>query len=113
MKTETELLKNWGDDLPFRALTVPPHRGSTVLFDTVAEFFDRHRQFYDGYSYGLYSHPAARALEKAMAALEGGARAVEVLADRVFLIYNPAQEACVRVRGRWGANACWNQAWQR
>lgn len=75
MKTETVLLQLWGDDLPFPALTVPPHRGSTLLYDSVAKFMDRHRQVYDGYSYGLYSHPAARALEKAMATIEGGVRA--------------------------------------
>ncbi|MBU4530602.1 MAG: PLP-dependent transferase [Hoeflea sp.] len=124
MKAETELLKNWGDDLPFRALTVPPHRGSTVLFDTVAEFFDRHRQFYDGYSYGLYSHPAARALEKAMAALEGGARAVlapsgmaaitlvnlTVLSsgDEVLIpksAYGPSRQAALHLLGQLGIAA--------
>ena len=76
MRRDTELLQAWGDDLPFRSLNVPVHRGSTLLFDTVAEFLDRHSHFYDGYSYGLYGHPAARALERAIAALEGGARAV-------------------------------------
>ncbi|WP_029030689.1 trans-sulfuration enzyme family protein [Salinarimonas rosea] len=76
MNRETVLLKDWGDDLPFRSLSVPPHRGSTLLFDTVAAFNERHAGFYDGYSYGLYGHPASRALEKAMATLEGGARAL-------------------------------------
>ena len=76
MNAETELLSNWGDDLPFRSLAVAPQRGSTILFKTVSEFFDRHQKIYDGYSYGLYSHPAQRALEKAMAAIELGSRAV-------------------------------------
>lgn len=53
MRRDTELLQPWGDDLPFRSLNVPVHRGSTLLFDTVAGFLDRHRHFYDGYSYGL------------------------------------------------------------
>lgn len=76
MKRETELLHIDVEDEPFRALTVPVHRGSTILFDTVSAFMDRHKGFYDGYSYGLYGHPAQRSLEKAIAALEGGQRAV-------------------------------------
>lgn len=76
MRPTTEILRDWGDDVPFRSLSVPPHRGSTLIYDTVAEFLDRQRNFYDGYSYGLYSHPAQRALERAMAHLEGGSRAI-------------------------------------
>ena len=76
MQSMTKVLSDWGDDLPFRSLNVPPHRGSTLIYDTVAQFLDRHQNFYDGYSYGLYSHPAQRALERAMAALEGGRRAI-------------------------------------
>lgn len=76
MNRETKLLNIDVDDEAFRALTVPVHRGSTILFDTVAGFMDRHSGFYDGYSYGLYGHPAQRSLEKTIAALEGAERAI-------------------------------------
>ncbi|MCB1465992.1 MAG: PLP-dependent transferase [Rhizobiaceae bacterium] len=76
MKRDTELLHIEIGDLPFSALTVPVHRGSTIIFDTVEAFNERHQAFYDGYAYGLYGHPALRALEKAIAALEGGEKAV-------------------------------------
>jgi len=76
MKRDTKLLHIDASDLPFPALTVPVHRGSTIVFDTVSEFLDRHRAFYDGYAYGLYGHPALRALEKAIATLEGAEKAL-------------------------------------
>lgn len=125
MHSETEILRDWGDGLPFPALTVPPHRGSTLLFDTVAQFLDRHAQFYDGYSYGLYGHPAARALERAIAAIEGGRRClvtpsgmaaitlvnltVLVAGDEVAIplsAYGPSQAAARDLLGPLGVTAC-------
>jgi cystathionine beta-lyase len=78
MRDETRLLHANRDDEPFRALTTPVHRASTLLFPTVEEFLTRHTRFYDGYSYGLYGHPASRALAGQIAALEGGSRALIV-----------------------------------
>jgi cystathionine beta-lyase len=76
MHDETRLLHLDSDDEPFRALTTPIHRASTLIFPTVEDFLARHTRFYDGYSYGLYGHPASRALARQMAALEGGSRAL-------------------------------------
>src|SRR3546814_12121340 len=75
MRDETRLLHANSDDEPFRALTTPVHRASTLLFPTVEEFLARHTRFYDGYSYGLYGHPASRAIAGQIADLEGGSRA--------------------------------------
>ncbi|WP_193367788.1 trans-sulfuration enzyme family protein [Pelagibius marinus] len=78
MHDETRLLHCDSDDEPFRALTTPVHRASTLVFPTVEEFLARHSRFYDGYSYGLYGHPASRSLAKQIATLEGGSRALIV-----------------------------------
>src|SRR3546814_666210 len=78
MHDETRLLHLDRDDEPFRALTTPVHRASTLIFPTVEDFLTRHRRFYDGYSYGLYGHPASRALARQIAALEEGKRTLIV-----------------------------------
>jgi cystathionine beta-lyase len=78
MRDETLLLHTDASELPFRALTPAVHRASTIVFPTVAEFLSRHTQFYDGYSYGLYGHPASRSLAARIAALEEGARCLIV-----------------------------------
>src|SRR3546814_2748949 len=78
MHDETRLLHLDRDDEPFRALTTPVHRASTLIFPTVEGFFSRHSRFYDGYSYGLYGHPASRALAHQVAALEDGSRTLIV-----------------------------------
>lgn len=74
MHRETQILHTTVATEPFPALTVPVHHGSTLVFDTVEEFLGRHTRFYDGYSYGLYGHPVAKALEAQIAALEGAER---------------------------------------
>jgi cysteine-S-conjugate beta-lyase len=58
----------------FRSLAPPVHRGSTVVFGTMAEYVRRRERFYDGYSYGLYGTPTSRDLERRIATLEGAAR---------------------------------------
>lgn len=78
MRDETLLLHTDAADLPFRALTPAVHRASTIVFPTVAEFLSRHTQFYDGYSYGLYGHPASRSLATQIAVLEEGVRCLIV-----------------------------------
>lgn len=59
------------DPAAFQSLAPAVHRGSTVVFDSMAAYRDRKSRFYDGYSYGLYGTPTSRALEAAIAALEG------------------------------------------
>lgn len=53
----------------FRALVPAVHRGSTVLFERVAEARDDWRG--EGYSYGLYGTPTTRELALRIADLEG------------------------------------------
>lgn len=67
-----------GDNPRFTALNVPVHRASTVLFDSTAAFLSRRAELFDGFSYGLYGTPTTRALEDAVASIEGGARAIAV-----------------------------------
>src|SRR3546814_20416817 len=82
MHDETRLLHLDRDDEPFRALTTPVHRASTLIFPTVEGFFSRHSRFYDGYSYGLYGHPASRALAHQVAALEDGSDRKSVVSGK-------------------------------
>lgn len=66
------------DPAAFRSLAPAVHRGSTVVFGSVAEYAGRRDRFYDGYSYGLYGTPTSRDLERRIAALEGAARSFVV-----------------------------------
>ena len=54
----------------------PVFRGSTVLFDTVAEYESRDPDDFKSMRYGVHGTPTAHALEGAVAALEGGHAAV-------------------------------------
>jgi len=54
----------------------PVHRASTILFDTVEEYVDRHAGIYDRPIYGLYGTETVFALADAIAQLERGHRAV-------------------------------------
>ena len=78
MHEETRLLHVATGKEPFRALTVPVHRASTILFPTVEAFLNRHEQFYDSYSYGLYGHPASSDFATHVAQIEGGSHALIV-----------------------------------
>ncbi|MBL8519530.1 MAG: cystathionine beta-lyase [Betaproteobacteria bacterium] len=60
-------------------VNVPLHRASTVLFDSVAQQHDLQRRLdrdEDASTYGLFNLPQVRALEDAVAAIEGGHRAL-------------------------------------
>jgi cysteine-S-conjugate beta-lyase len=124
MQDETLLLHTAIGDLPFRALTPAVHRASTIVFPTVEAFLSRQEQFYDGYSYGLYGHPASRHLAQQIAALEGGARtlitpsgmasitvvnlAVLLAGDHVLLpdpVYAPARATADRFLSGIGVTA--------
>jgi cystathionine beta-lyase len=63
---------------PFDAINVPVHRASTILFADTEEFLNRRERLFDGYSYGLYGTPTTRALEAAVAQVEGGTRTIVV-----------------------------------
>lgn len=60
----------------YQQLNVPLYRASTVLFPDTEEFLNRRERLYDGFSYGLYGTPTTRALEKAVAEIEGAARTI-------------------------------------
>ncbi|MFL6723640.1 MAG: cystathionine beta-lyase [Sphingomicrobium sp.] len=53
----------------FKSLAVPTYRGSTVLFDKVADIRDANDP--DHYRYGLYGTPTTRDLALRIAAIEG------------------------------------------
>jgi len=78
MNDETKCLKVAVPEGKFTSLSVPVHRASTIVFDNVAAYQARRSQLYDGYSYGLYGTPTSRALEKTLATIEGGDRAMVV-----------------------------------
>ena len=60
----------------FTSLAVPTWRGSTVVFDSVADVGDRNES--DQYRYGLYGTPTTRDLAIRIAAIEGAERCVIV-----------------------------------
>lgn len=124
MRDETRLLHVEQDDAPFRALTTPVHRGTTITFETVEAFLSRHDQFYDGYSYGLYGHPASRSLAHHMAEMERGSHSLIVpsgmaaislvnlallsAGDHVLLpqaVYGPARKAATEFLAKAGVHA--------
>lgn len=57
-------------------LNSPVHRASTIVFDTVEEYADRHAGIYERPIYGLYGTETAFALADAIAKLERGHRTV-------------------------------------
>jgi cystathionine beta-lyase len=57
----------------FESLTTPTYRGSTVLFDCLADVVDRRRRP-DHYRYGLAATPTTRELAMRVAELEGAQR---------------------------------------
>lgn len=57
-------------------LNPPVHRASTIVYNTVEEYIDRHTRIYDEVIYGLYGTETTLALEEAIAHLERGHRTV-------------------------------------
>lgn len=69
-RAATEVVHRGRDPSAQHGFVNPPvYRGSTVLFPTVEELFARRQP----YTYGRRSTPTVRALEEAIAAIEGGA----------------------------------------
>lgn len=120
----TTPIRPLSDDEPvrrFSALNVPVHRASTVLFDSTAAFLGRRAELFDGFSYGLYGTPTTRALEEAVAGIEGGRRTVALPSglaalthtalallgpgDHVLVadcVYGPTREYCASTLRRLG-----------
>lgn len=57
-------------------LNPPVHRASTIVYDRVEDYVDRHRHLYDGVIYGLYGTETTHALADAIADLEHGFKTV-------------------------------------
>ena len=62
----------------FGIINPPVYHASTVLFPSVAAIEESNKDPYAGVRYGRYGTPTTFALEEAVAALDGGARAVQV-----------------------------------
>lgn len=57
-------------------LNPPVHRASTIVYERVEDYVDRHRHLYDGVIYGLYGTETTHALADAIAELERGSKTV-------------------------------------
>lgn len=57
-------------------LNAPVVRASTIVYDSVDAYMNRHQGFYDDVIYGLYGTETTYALAEAVTALEGGHRSV-------------------------------------
>jgi cystathionine beta-lyase len=60
----------------FGVVNPPVYHASTILFPTVAEYEASGRNRYNQITYGRHGTPTTRAFEEALAAIEGGHRAV-------------------------------------
>ncbi|PRD52168.1 trans-sulfuration enzyme family protein [Phyllobacterium myrsinacearum] len=54
------------------SIGVATYRASTIVFDDVQSYADRHTRGPTGYSYGLYGTPTSRTLEAQLTQLHGG-----------------------------------------
>lgn len=117
------LLTKLGRDPASHAGTVNPpiHRASTVIFPTVAALEAVGKAPHDSFSYGRQGTPTAFHLEDAMAALDGGYRAIACASgvsaiavaltaflrqgDHVLMVdstYDPTRRYCEQLLGRFG-----------
>ncbi|SIS99416.1 cystathionine beta-lyase [Insolitispirillum peregrinum] len=79
MKKESRIVHAGLHPDRFEGVVNPPvFRASTVLAPTVAELKARHSQRFDVTYYGRYGTPTTRALEEAVAEIEGGSKAILV-----------------------------------
>lgn len=73
----TNLLHSGSPSAREQGLLNPPvHRASTIVYDTVEDYVNRHSRLYDGVVYGLYGTETTFALAAAIAELERGYRTV-------------------------------------
>ncbi|HUJ74227.1 MAG TPA: cystathionine beta-lyase [bacterium] len=99
----------------------PVYHASTILFPSLAAFKARQGQRYDGVTYGLHGTPTQFALGQAVAALEGGHKALitssgqsaisvalstfVAAGDHILVsdnAYGPTRNFCQKVLGRLG-----------
>lgn len=77
MKKDTLLTHGGRDPERFDGMVNPPvYRGSTVLFENMAALERASQDRFEAFRYGRYGTPNTVALEEALAAVEGGYRAV-------------------------------------
>jgi cysteine-S-conjugate beta-lyase len=103
------------------AVNTPVVRASTILSATVAEFEAAHSRRFTGPFYGRYGTATTKALEEAVAALEGGYRAIAMpsglaainasllaflkAGDHMLMVdtvYGPARRFCTEILARQG-----------
>ncbi len=114
MKKDTILARAGRHEAEFHGAINPPvYHVSTIAFPTVAAFEEAARNRFSGVYYGRYGQPTSLALEEAVAALDGGYRAVAVPSglaaivtgllafvrpgDHVLVtdaVYGPTRETC-------------------
>lgn len=87
MKKDT-LLTSAGRDPARQAGVVNPpvYRASTIIHPSVAALRDAYRHRWDRHPYGRAGTPTTRALEEAMAALEGGGRSIAVPSGKAAVV---------------------------
>ena len=72
MRRETRTVKTRrAPEDGFTTLSVPTHRGSTIVFDTYEDFAQRGTRPRSSYTYGLSGTPTTRTLQNKLTALEG------------------------------------------
>jgi len=77
MSPTTQLVHSSSPSASKAGLLNPPiHRASTIVYDTVEDYVDRHSRLYDGVIYGLYGTETTFALASAIAKLERGYQSV-------------------------------------
>lgn len=91
----------------FTSLAVPTYRGSTVLFDSVADVRDTNDL--DQYRYGLYGTPTTRDLALRIAAIEGAEHCIIVPSGQAsialpYLAFCKAGDHVLLTRSAYGPN---------
>jgi len=77
VSASTKLLQSNSPSAKAGGLLNPPvHRASTIVYDKVEDYINRHSRMYDGVIYGLYGTETTFALAAAVAELEAGHKTV-------------------------------------
>lgn len=92
----------------FQSLAFPTYRGSTVLFDSLADVADDWRGA-DHYRYGLYGTPTARELAMHIAGIEGASHCFlapggQAAIALIYLAYCPAGSHALLPASAYGPN---------
>ena len=126
--TDALVHRGRGPAVSGRSVNLPIDQGSTLLFDTLAEFETARATRYEHGTlyYGRYGNPTSFALERMMAALEGGYGCVSLSAgltavtvalmaatkagDHVLVadnVYGPTRGFCDSVLARYGVKVAY------